>query len=228
MTGNPDRLLRRVLILTMIPFVTVWLPLIRGLMDGVTYEWGASLWGVAVGGRGIENDYWILPILAAFSITLLYFGWRGARQPFHWLLLIWNIPNAIEAVYNAIRFPERYRFQGDTLGVDISLAWVGPLFWGGLALLSLLWVIGDLRRGEKREAPRWQRKNTILLAIVVGLLPVQFFLLRFGEPHGTTDAIGVILTMGQWVLLNLSLKPWPAKTGMETGAGLQAVTGEAL
>lgn len=125
----------------------------------------------------------------------------------HWLLLIWTIPSFIDATYNAIRFPENYRFRGDTLGVDVSLAWVGPLFFGGLAALSVVWVIRDLRQRQARETPAWNRANTILFAIAIALLPVQFALLRFGEPHGTTDQIGVLLTIAQWVILNMAFAP---------------------
>jgi hypothetical protein len=200
----PGRLLKVILILTSFTMIVTWLPLIRGLMDGPSYEWGQSFMGVDLRGNGLGGDYWMLVLQAVIAVALVYFGWRGARQPFHWLLLLWTIPSAINAFYNAIRFPEDYRFRGDTLGVDVSLAWVAPLFWSVLVVLSLFWVVRDLKRGSSRKAPAWTRKNTILLAIVIVLLPLQFVLLRFGEPHGTNDQIGVVLTMFQWLLLNLA------------------------
>jgi hypothetical protein len=64
-----------------------------------------------------------------------------------------------------------------------------------------------LRQRQTREASAWNRANTILLAIAIGLLPVQFALLRFGEPHGTTDQIGVLLTIARWVILNMAFAP---------------------
>jgi len=89
----------------------------------------------------MHGNYELLVIQAAFGIALLYLGWRGARQPFHWLLLVWHIPLAAQACYNAFTSPEDYRFRGDTFGVDVSLAWVGPVFAGGFALLSIFWVV---------------------------------------------------------------------------------------
>lgn len=192
----------------MITLLVVWLPLVRGLMDGESYQWANSFWGFQLGGRGLHGAYWVLVLQAAFGITLLYLGWRGAQQPFHWFLLLWHIPLGVQATYDAISSPEDYRFRGDTLGVDVSLAWVGPLLFGGFALLSILWVIRDLRRGRERAVLQWNRANYILLLIAVSLLPIQFLLLRFGEPHGTTDQMGVILTMLQWVLISLGLFPW--------------------
>ena len=215
MLWKPDRLLRAILIWTGITFIIVWLPLVRGLMDGESYQWGNSLWGMQIGGRGVHGDYWLLVIQAAFGIVLLYLGWRGARQPFHWLLLLWQIPLAAQACYYAFTSPEDYRFRGDTLGVDVSLAWVGPVFAGGFALLSILWVVRDWRTRGERLVPEWGRVNFIFLSIVLFLLPIQFVLLRFGEPHGTRDQVGVILTMTQWLLINWAMFPWSKRNRVE-------------
>src|SRR6185295_10849706 len=88
---RPDRLLRAILIWTAVTLIIVWLPFVRGLMDGDAYEWGNEFFGKRFGGHGVRGDYWLLVIEAAFGIFLLYLGWRGARPPFHWLLLFWQI-----------------------------------------------------------------------------------------------------------------------------------------
>ena len=137
---------------------------------------------------------------------------RGARQPFHWLLLLWHIQLALQSIYNSWTSPEDYRFKGDTLGVDISLAWVGPLLFGGFALLSIWWVVRDIKSGPQRTAPQWTLANRVLLLIAVSLLPIQFVLLRFGPQHGPADQAGVILTMLQWVIINLGLFPWSSSS----------------
>jgi hypothetical protein len=211
MSWKPDRLLKAILIWTMLTFLLTWLPLVRGLMDGDSYQWGNSFWGFQLGGRGAHGHYWVLVLQALFGIALLYLGWRGAQQPFSWLLLLWHIPLGVQATYDAFSSPEDYRFRGDSLGVDVSLAWVGPLFFGGFALLSILWVVRNLKLRRERVVLEWARANHVLLLVAVALLPIQFVLLRFGEPHGTGDQLGVILTMLQWVLINLGLYPWAAK-----------------
>ena len=121
----------------------------------------------------------------------------------------------MQAINEAITSPEDYRFRGDTLGVDVSLAWVGPLFFGGFALLSLFWVVRDLRTTREKVDLEWTRVNRILLFIVLGLLPIQFMLLRFGEPHGPQDQVGVILIMAQWVLISFTLFPWSRRRASE-------------
>jgi hypothetical protein len=211
MVQRSDRLLKVILTLTSFTMIIVWLPLIRGWMDGNSYAWGHSLFGKQFAGKGISGDYWLVVLQAVIGIALVYLGWRGAKQPFHWLLLLWNVSGFLNAFYNAIQFPEEYRFRGDTLGVDVSVAWVGPLFWSVLTVLSILWVVRDLKTGVAKETPKWDRSNWVLLSVAAAMLPLQFILLRFGQPHGTTDQIGVILTMLQWVVLNLSFVPWASR-----------------
>jgi hypothetical protein len=208
---RPNRLLKAILIWTAITLLLIWLPLVRGVMDGQSYAWGLSLWGPNFSGRGIEGDYWFVVLAAVVGLGLLYLGWRGAKPPFHWLLLMWHLPLAAGVTILSLRQAEDLRFRGDTLGIDVSLAWIGPLLFGGFALLALMWVVRDLRLRRQRSAPPWNRMNRALLATVIALIPAQFVLLRFGEPDGTADQAGVILTILQWVLLNLAFVPWQTR-----------------
>jgi len=206
MTWKPDPVLRLLLAWTALTTLVFWLPFIRTLMDGPTYEWGLA----GLSGRRLQGDFWFPALGAALALSIRYFGWRGARLPFHALLLLWLVPLGALASWAALSEPEQFRFQGDTLGVDIPLAWAGPAIFGGMALLAVFWVVRNLRsgpRGSHREILPWTPTNRALTLALVGLLPVQFLLLRFGEPHGTTDQIGVILTIAQWLLVGFALKP---------------------
>lgn len=203
MSWRPDPVLRALLGWTALSTIIFWLPFVRGLFDGQTYEWGLA----GMGGTGISGDYWMPVLGVAFALAIRCFGWRGARLPFHALLLLWLVPLGAGATWLTLTQPEDFRFQGDTLGVDVSLAWAGPVIFGGFALLGIFWVIRDLRSDRKREAPPWTAANQRMTIALVALLPVQFVLLRFGVPHGTTDQIGVILTMLQWFLLGTALAP---------------------
>ncbi len=172
-------------------------------MDGNSYQWGNTFLRWSYGGSGIGGDYWLNIVQLVFCLCLLYLGWRGARPPFIWMLLLWNLAQAANAFYNALVFPDSYRFQGDTLGIDLSLAWVGPTYFAVIVVLSLIWAIRN--RNSRESQPYWSRTNTVLLAIFLGIIPVQFVLLRFGIPHGTSDQIGVLLTIVQWAILNWAL-----------------------
>lgn len=202
MRWKPDFILRALLAWTALTTLIFWLPSVRSLMDGDTYEWGF----LGFRGNGLHGDLWFPLLGAALALAIRWLGWRGARMPFHALLLLWVVPLGAGASYLSLTRPDDFRFQGDTLGVDVSLVPVGLALFGGFALLALYWVIRDLRSG-RREAPPWTRANTVLMSVLIGLLPVQFLLLRFGEPHGTTDKIGVVITILQWLFLGTALKP---------------------
>jgi hypothetical protein len=208
MTWKPDRILRVIMIWTMVTTILVWLPFVRGLIDGDSYQWGTMFWGKYFGGYGIQGDYWLLFLQVVFLSILLRLGWRGAKQPFHWLLLLWHVPIGLQAFYSSFTSPEDYRFQGNSLGVDISLAWVGPVLFGGVALLSFFWVMRDLRRDRGKVEVEWANANRIIGLIAVLLLPIQIVLLTSGEPHGAGDQAGVIVTIVQWILINLALVPF--------------------
>ncbi|HEY9500585.1 MAG TPA: hypothetical protein VIR01_03010, partial [Pyrinomonadaceae bacterium] len=126
MKTRPDPLLKVILIFTAVTMLAVWLPLIRGVMDGPSYEWGSSFLGKDFGGHGVAGDYWFVVAQALIALAIIYLGWRGARQPFHWLLLLWLGSSLVNAIYNAVKFPDDYRLKGDTMGLDVSLAWIAP------------------------------------------------------------------------------------------------------
>jgi hypothetical protein len=62
MPWKPDKLLKAILIWTAISLILIWLPLVRGFMEGDSYEWRNSLWGVDIGGHGMHGHYWILVV----------------------------------------------------------------------------------------------------------------------------------------------------------------------
>jgi len=202
--GN-DPLLRAVLLWTaLLAGVLVWLPLLRGATQGVAYRWAA---GHGIGGRGIGGQYWLLVIAAAFVLTLLYLGWRGARPPFHWLLLLFHLPIAASVCYVGWTHPEDLRFEGATIGVNFSLAYIGPGLFAGFALLSVYWVWRDVRSRRIREHVPWvwTRSTRIRLVLALALLPVEVVLFRTGGIQSRQNAIGVGLVFWQWFMVNLVL-----------------------
>jgi hypothetical protein len=49
--------------------------------------------------------------------------------------------------------------------------------------------------------------NTRWLVILTAALPLQFFLLRFGNRESLFDQVGVLLTIGQWLLVSRLFRP---------------------
>ncbi|MDX5482873.1 MAG: hypothetical protein LPK07_14430 [Hymenobacteraceae bacterium] len=211
-------LVKVLLYLTAITFVFSWLPFVRCLFDGETYTWGTGYFGRSFSGSGTAGDYWLLILRVAFGLLIFYTAYRsGKRVLFYMLLLLWYLPLLLDAVYLAIYNPEQMRFRGDTLGIDISVAAVIPAF------LSLVFVLitYSMYLEQKRirfVVPTWVRRNNFWLILLMGMLPVQCALLHFGEPHGTTDKVGVVLTILQCLLLPKVFQPYAPKPS--SGANL--------
>lgn len=181
--------------------ILVWLPLVRGATQGTAYRWALA---AGIGGRGIGGAYWMLILAAAFVLSLLYLGWRGGRQPFHWLLLGFHVPLAAAVMYAASTDPQGFRFEGATIGIDTSLAVIGPLVVCGFASAAIIWVVRDLRARRSRELAQWAwtRAARVRLLLLVAVVPLEVVLFRSGGIQSTQNMIGVALIGWQWVLLN--------------------------
>lgn len=73
--------------------------------------------------------------------------------------------------------------------------------------------------------PRPLQMNRPLLTLVFAMLPAQFVLLRFGEPHGLTDQIGVVLTLIQWWILYASIGPARQVSSLSRGVFVRSGRG---
>lgn len=200
---KPNRKLKLLLFFTALTMLPFWLPAIRGAFDGVSYQWNSF----GFEGEGIDGDYWFVLSGSVFALFIQFLGWRGARFPVHILMSGWFLFLAYGAIYLALDSPESLRFRGDTLGIDVSLAWIGPILFCSTATAAVWWSWNDLRDKSKLPIISWNIRNTYRLAGFVLLLPIQFWLLRAGEPHGFTDQIGVVITILQWLLIGIALKP---------------------
>jgi hypothetical protein len=103
--------------------------------------------------------------------------------------------------------PAGFRLEGATIGLDVSLAVIGPVFFCGVAIAAIAWVIRDLRaEGSRFRVPWvWTRATRIRLAIVLALIPLEVVLFRSAGMQSTQNMIGVALVGWQWVLVNLIL-----------------------
>ena len=156
-----------------------------------------------IGGRGIGGDYWMLIPAAAYVFSLLYLGWRGGRQPFHWLLLGFHFPLAWAVTRAAWTDPQALRFEGATVGLDMSLAIAGPALFCGIAAASIVWVVRDLRAGRREIVPWvWTRAARIRLWLLVAVVPIEVVLFRSGGIQSVQNLIGVAFVGWQWVLIN--------------------------
>jgi len=212
---------RRLQILLMswitLTFVTGWLPFVRSAMDGASYEWGSELFGLQFSGAGLAGDYWYAALMAAIGLCFLVFGWRRPNGPFRLVLVAWLALMFANTLYNVTTAPEDYRFQGATLGADVSLVIVAPAFAAAMLGVALYW----LQYAPNLPVPPFARTNAILVGISILLLPIQFVLLSSGQGQDSNDVVGVLLTMAGWALLSAGLGLW--RTAGRAAQPLQAM-----
>jgi hypothetical protein len=123
-TGKSDRLYP--LVMGWLVFTTLVMPrlvLTRSLIQP-RYRWSnAGFSGVGTGG-----DFWFLIGISLFVAALMWYGWRGARMPFHVLAVLWTCTLTIRLVTGVIAHGQQMRFRGDTLGINVWLGWFVPIY----------------------------------------------------------------------------------------------------
>jgi hypothetical protein len=180
-------------------FTTLVMPqlvLTRSLVQS-GYRW--SSYGFS--GTGMSGDLWFIIAVFAYVATMLWFGWRGARMPFHVLAVIWTSFLTVTLIAGVIKHGQNMRFRGDTLGINVSLGWFIPMYVL-FTLLILGWVIRDFRIKRSRIKPAWSWRNTVGLAIAGSLWLIAFLLFRDGRLHGSSDVAAVFCMFGFWIILN--------------------------
>lgn len=191
---------------TTLTFLATWLPLMRSIMDGSSYEWGTTFFTWHFEGRGLDGDYWFLVIKAVAGVCLLYAGWRRPGWRTAAVLAIWQVVLAADTLVLAISDPRGFRFRGDTLGVDISLTWIAPTLATIFAVIALVWTRRFRQQPVegRQPAPVTQQPDP-RLAIALVMIAIQWPLLHYG--HGDwRDITGVVLTIAQWFLVSASFR----------------------
>ena len=202
-SSRSGRLLQWLLVWTALTTLVFWLPAVRGVCDGDSYRWH----NFGFSGRGVSGDYWFPITATCLALATQYLAWRGPRAPFYVPFAGWHLFLALGVLSIALTEPAALRFRGDSLGIDVSIAVAAPVLFGIGAALAIFWIVRDVRSSQPRPALlAWSPRNTRWIIAMAALLPVQFVLLRFGQPDGTADQIGVLLTISQWLLLSVGLR----------------------
>lgn len=183
-----------------------WLVFFRLTFEGDSYRWGTQYFGWTFYSSGFERpDFLLIYGLLAVSLFIL---WQMRRYRFSIAapaLVLYLGVLAADALYQFIRGVPIV-FQGDTLGInlDISIPFYALQFVMFGAALAWWSGVKNLRSAD--TPPLSGTRRHVVRACIL-FVPVQILLLVTGEPHGTTDAIGVIGTLTQWALLAYALYP---------------------
>jgi len=187
-------------------FLIVWLPLVRSILDGDTYEWGLNYFGTNISGAGITTSLLFLVLQLAFYLAIFWSVFRIKNRLVAYVLVaLWWI-HIFGNLLREIIVEGDTMFHGETLNVHVSLSMLIVPLSALTALLIAIWIRKDMR--SVNVTIPWSRRNTITVWIILGPLPLQAILLYFGEPHATTDEIGVFITIIQCLLIPLIFFPY--------------------
>jgi hypothetical protein len=207
-TDNKNQFYRKLnllLILTSLTFATSWLPFIRGISDGVSYQWGTSLFGEFFYGNGIGGDFYYVVVNVLIFLALMYtFYWIKNRTIFYLLLLVWYGSMIANSFYEVF-LGEGYMFHGDTMNIHLDLSYAILPLMIMLGVFVLHVVFED--RKHSFTAKR-HKKNKVWAICLLLPIPFQAVLFYMGEPHGITDKIGVIIALLQVVLVWTAFKAY--------------------
>lgn len=188
---------------TLIP----WLVFFRLTFEGDSYRWGTTYFGRSFHSSGFARaDFLLIYLLLAIGIIILYqlrqYNFRVAAP----ILVAFLGVLGADALFDLVG-GEPIIFQGDTLGINIDVSLLFFALQFGMLGLAVAWWVG-VRDGaiHRNSAPMSKlRKN--LARLCAGIAPLQIVLLMSGEPHGTSDQFGVIMTLVQGVLLAFAFYP---------------------
>jgi len=187
-------------------FLIVWLPLVRSILDGDTYEWGLNYFGTFISGAGITFSLLFLVIQLFFYVAIFWSVFRAKNRIIAYgLVVLWWI-HIFGNLLREIVVEGDTMFHGDTLNVHVSLSMLVIPLSAITALIIALWIRKDIRSTD--TSIPWSRRNTTMALIILGPLPIQAILLYFGEPHATTDEIGVLITILQCMMVPLIFFPY--------------------
>lgn len=182
-------------------FITAWLPLVRSIMDGPSYEWGADYFSHRLGGSGLGGDFWFLIAQGAAALAMIYLGFRRAGAISYALLIGWLALNFANVAHAYFYEDGGIIFHGDTLGVVFNVTIVAMVLYGGGLLAALAAAFMEHANGKRPPRFAWTNANTIVLSVAILLAPIQYTLLADASGQDRADQIGVILIMAQWFVL---------------------------
>jgi hypothetical protein len=179
-----------------------WRLLIRGLLEP-NFTWNYA----GFKGSGVLGDYWVIFIIIILGMCMLFFGWRGGNRIVQWSIFIWVFLLFSSSLVIILSDPKT-KIVAETLQVELPYMWVILPFDALFFILTTVWIIFFRKMNRTVSRPRWKCVNSTLVAVAIGLIPVEYILFNAGEQHGLLDGVGVFVTLIQWLILNLAFYPW--------------------
>ena len=184
-----------VLIWTLVTTTFFWTTTMRLVLKPEISDWRIF----AVGGKGIEGDFWLPPLVALVALAAFYLEGRGRLRPlFHAWLVTWHLSLTALCLYGALLAGGEFQFA--TWGITAPF-WVLVVPFAVFLGLALWLVVKETRFSHEIPQYEWHQLNLKPLALAVALLPVAIVFFRIGEGFDGFVKLAVATTILQWVLL---------------------------
>jgi hypothetical protein len=194
-----------------ITFMMAWLPFIRSIFDGKSYVWGISYFGATISGAGLSLSLlFIVAQVGLYAVLIIGLYRMKNRQLYGGLLAVWWINIFGNLIFDIIKNGDTM-FHGDTMNVHISLTYIIL----PLAVGAILFIAMTLRTQQESVVISWNKKNSTLLYTFLAMLPILLILLSSGEPHGTSDQIGVLIAIAQCFYIPVIFRPFGHTTSSQ-------------
>ena len=184
-----------VLIWTVITSTFFWTSTMR-----IVFKPEISSWSIfSFSGKGFEGDFWLLPFLIIFALSIFYIEGRGkVRQIYHTLLLLWHSLLTGVIIYGSTQ-PETEISFG-TWGISVSIIWlVIPFIF--FLVASVLLTFNERKSRSHIPVYNWSTLNIKPLIFALALSIIAFFFFRLGTGFDWLIKIAVGTTIVQWILL---------------------------
>jgi cytochrome c oxidase assembly factor CtaG len=162
-------------------------------------------------GKGFAGEFWLLPLLILFALSIVYIEGRGkVRQLYHTLLFSWHAMLTGLIIYGSTQPKTDISFG--TWGVSVSLTWLVIPFLLFLAATVLL-IYKERINLSRIPVYSWTTINIkpLILAMSLSIIALVFF--WFGTGFNWLVKIAVGSTILQWILLTEAFgKPYKLVT----------------
>jgi hypothetical protein len=188
---------------TLIP----WLVFFRLTFEGDSYRWGTTYFGKSFSSSGLARaDFLLIYFLLAIGITILYQLRRYKFRIAAPILVAFLGVLGADALFDLVG-GDPIIFRGDTLGINIDVSVLFFTLQFGMFGLAIAWWVGVRDGAVHLNSVPLNKFGKTLALLCAGIAPLQIYLLMSGEPHGTSDQIGVIMTLTQGALLAFAFYP---------------------
>lgn len=196
-----------VLTWTVITSTFFWTSTMRMIFKPEISSW-SIFW---VSGKGFAGEFWLLPLLIIFALSIFYIEGRGKVRPlFHTLLMFWHILLTGVFIYGSTQPETEISF--DTWGLSFSLTWLVIPFSLFLAATVLL-IYKERKSLSNIPVYNWKTINLKPLIFSLAISIIAFFFFWFGSGFNWLVKIAVGSTIFQWILLTEAFgKPYKSVT----------------